>query len=309
MLVFRWFCNVLNVQVLEMFCLQEEHTLSSMPPETMLTSVGTGVGSTGGGPNTTVSNGNDYVRGPNGRGRGGRGRNGRGRGAGRGPNNRGPSAPPADPAYRPNGTVPPQTHQNPKTFDTSKYPPPSTLAVIPGGSAPEMPPHLVKQHHNPGAFAMPANGEEIVESPEPQGDESTPMLGATASPTKTGPRSPSYNEPLATTPVAGAAAGTTSGIHTPSEAGSPSHEASSPMEPLVVNGLPVTMAGLRPVSQPPSYEDVLREDHRRHPGAIGGFGTGVLRDDDHFEARCSDSDWYTYKIHYTTTTNCVSYVC
>ena len=154
------------------------------------------------------------------------------------------------------------------------------MALAPRSNVPTPQRHPV---NNPGAFAMPAGGD-IVESPEPQGDENTPMLGATGgTPTKAEPMPPSYQEKPEP--------GTASGMHTPSEAGSPVHEATSPMDPLVVNGLPVTIAGLRPLSMPPSYEDVLRED-RRHPGPTGllGMGHGVLGDDDHFDARMSDSD-------------------
>ncbi len=96
-------------------------------------------------------------------------------------------------------------------------------------------------------------------------------------------RPPSYREK----PQEGEAS-----IHTPSEAGSPTHEpdpTAEGMEGMARNGLPITVTGLRPISQPPSYEDVLREDRHLHqhphPGLIGH---GVLGDDDHFEAQDSD---------------------
>ncbi len=192
-----------------------------------------------------------------------------------------------------------------------------------GGSNGAKPHHPRGVQQNPGAFSMPPGGD-IVESPgESAADlatESTPMLGPPAMPVAEGtlpppaplpgatpvpklgppamPRPPSYRE----TPEPGTVSVGSSGFHTPSEAGSPAGSAA--VSPAHTPGdQPVmTVAGLRPVSQPPSYEDVLREDHRGGPRGGGGGGArppkpgatgatlGCLGDDDHFDSRYSDSD-------------------
>ncbi len=226
--------------------------------------------------------------------------------------------------YRPNGTVPPsqkqqdphQHHPHPRSVPSAPHRDPHSPyenKVPPGGRG-RGTRHATHPHQNPGAFAMPPGGD-IVESPEPSGAEETtertPMLRAGDA---EGPRPPSYREnPEPGTVSISPSSGRAPGIHTPSETGSPAHSASSPGSPTLdpLDPLaPVTMAGLRPLSQPPSYEDVLREDHRGvaglvagrlppvagppshspHPGASLGLGVGVLEDDDHFESRYSDSD-------------------